>query len=219
MERAEDSVPDYSLFGHISYGTGNGSFILNEHSEDAENAENYRDCITLMNQCLAYSESKDPGDRKALEMSIESLVSKAEESKPDWPDPDYARYAKERYTMMAKIRTADVTRVYLSFLDRKRVSWDVPQQRLNVLIDHFGKLEQRNSRGEGPKLFLDKKTKQMLAELMMEEMNGFLWELDAYRLFCHYVHSGMSLKGVEEGFSQLSIDTKGAALEGDAMEI
>jgi hypothetical protein len=128
-------------------------------------------------------------------------------------------YAKKWDTMKAKIRTADVTRVYLSFLDRKRVSWDVPQQRLNVLIDHFGKLEQRNSRGEGPKLFLDKKTKQMLAELMMEEMNGFLWELDAYRLFCHYVHSGMSLKGVEEGFSQLSIDTKGAALEGDAMEI
>lgn len=215
MERAEDSIPDYSLFGHISYGTGNGSFILNEHSEDAKNAENYRDCITLMNQCLAYSESKDPGDRKALEMSIESLVSKAEESKPDWPDPDYARYAKERYTMMAKIRTADVTRVYLSFVDGKETSTDVPQSRLNVLIKHFKKLEQQNSGGKGPKVFLDEDSKQRLAKLIMEEMNGFAWELDAYRLFCHYVDSGMSLKGVEEGFGRLSINT--AALEGDVM--
>jgi hypothetical protein len=216
MERAEDSVPDYSLFGHISYGTGNGSFILNEHSEDAENAENYRDCITLMNRCLAYSESKDPGAREALEKSIESLESKAEESKPEWPDPDYAKYAKKRYTMMAKIRTADVTRVYLSFVDGKKASLHVPQWRLNVLITRFEQLEQQNSGGKGPKVFLDQDSKQRLAQLTMEEMNGWVWDLDDYRLFCHYADSGMSLKGVEKGFGQLSINPAGP--EGDAME-
>jgi hypothetical protein len=71
-------------------------------------------------------------------------------------------------------------------------------------------------RGKGPKVFLDEDSKQRLAQLTMEEMNGWVWDLDDYRLFCHYADSGMSLKGVEKGFGQLSINPAGP--EGDAME-
>lgn len=217
MERPEDSVSDYSLFGHISFDRS-GSFILNEHSEDSEN---YRDCSTLMNQCLAYSKSKEPGDRESLERSIKSLESEAEKSQPRLQD-EHLEYEKKRDAMMAKYTTAEIARVYLSFMDGNTLpSSKVPQSELDVLIQHFEQHEQQSRKGKGPSLFLDETTKQRLAELTIEFLEGWKLDLDAYRLFCHYVDSGMSLKGVEEGFGRLSINSGEATAPegGDAMEI
>jgi hypothetical protein len=212
MERTEVSVPDSSLFDHISYETdvdGNGSFIMNEHSEDAER---YHGCKILMNRCLAYSKSKDREDLESLEELIQSLESEAEKSQPRLQD-EHLEYEKKRDAMMAKYTTAEIARVYLSFMDGNTLpSSKVPQSELDVLIQHFEQLEQQSRKEKGPSLFLDETTKQRLAELTIEFLEGWKLDLDAYRMFYHYTQSGMSLKGVEEGFGQLSI------LEGDAME-